>query len=260
MSRSNAYARTWKGPDSARSLKKILAGAGAGSLARVLQRIAGEVGAWRKHAQRGLKARANDAFANISRSSAMTTSKKVMKHPSHPAKGALNGASTARAKIIRRAPSAAAILRRAPSAGAIFRSTSPQVKAIGAAAIATGIAAGASVLMRKPLTKAVRRGVRAAVSAGDYLGKSTRNAGSSLLVTVGLRRRSFLSRMWPEMAALGGVVAAAGATMFLLEGFRSMETMTAPQKTPFRGEGPSVDRVSLDPTLVDPEEARHVDQ
>jgi hypothetical protein len=179
----------------------------------------------------------------------MTTSKKVMKHPS-PAKAALNGASSARAKIIRRAPSAAALLR----------STSPQVKAIGAAAIATGIAAGASVLMRKPLTKALRRGVRAATSASDRLGKTTRRAGSNLLVTVGLRRRSFLSRMWPEMAALGGVVAAAGATMFLWEGFRSVERVTAPQKTSFRDEGSSVDRASLEQTPFDSEEARHAHQ
>lgn len=180
----------------------------------------------------------------------MTTSKKVMKHPSHPAKGALNGASSARAKIIRRAPSAAALLR----------STSPKVKAIGAAAIATGIAAGASVLMRKPLTKALRRSMRAATTASDYVGKTTRRAGSNLLVTVGLRRRSFLSRMWPEMAAFGGLVAAAGATIFLWEGFRSVERVTAPQKTSFRDEGSSVGRASLEQTPFDSEEARHVDQ
>jgi hypothetical protein len=114
--------------------------------------------------------------------------------------------------------------------------------------------------MRKPLTKALRRSVRAATSASDYVGKTTRRAGSNLLVTVGLRRRSFLSRMWPEMAALGGVVAAAGATMFFWDGFRSVERVTAPQKTSFRGEGSNLDRASLEQAPFDSEEARHAHQ
>jgi hypothetical protein len=180
----------------------------------------------------------------------MTTSKKMIKHPSHPTKGALNGASGARVKVIRRAPGAAALLR----------STSPEVKAIGAAAVAIGVAAGASVLMRKPLTKALRGSVRAATSASDRLAKT----GSNLLVSVGLRRRSFLSRMWPELSAIAGVVAAAGATTFFWRGRRLEPMITGPRETSSRNkdhEEPSaVDRASHEQTPFDVEGVRHAHQ
>jgi hypothetical protein len=140
----------------------------------------------------------------------MTTSNRVTKHSSHPTKKALNGAPIARAKVIHRAPSAAALLR----------STSPHMRTIGAAAAATGIVAGASVLMRKPLSRALRQSVRAAASAGTRLGRTTQRATSNLLVTVGLRRRSFFSRMWPELGALAGVLAAAGTTLIVWRGLR----------------------------------------
>jgi hypothetical protein len=117
------------------------------------------------------------------------------------------------------------------------------MRAIGAAAAATGIVAGASVLMHKPLTKALRQSVRAVASAGDGLGKTTRRAASNLLVTVGLRRRSLFSRVWPELGALAGLLAAAGVTMIVWRG-RRLGAMTPELRVTPSGEHARVDRAS----------------
>jgi hypothetical protein len=182
----------------------------------------------------------------------MTTSNHVTKHSNHGTKRSLNGASSAPAKGV----------RRAPSTGILVKAASSPMRIVGAAAAATGIAAGASVLLRKPLGKALRQTTRAAVSAGNRLGETTSRAGSNLLVAVGLRRRSFLSRMWPELGAVAGVLAAAGATTILWRG-RHLETMIrqSPETPAGDHEEPRMDLASPQrQTAHDSDEARYARQ
>jgi hypothetical protein len=98
----------------------------------------------------------------------------------------------------------------------------------GAVVVATAAAATGAILMRRQLGKLALELAKEAVSAGDSVGKLGNRVGTSmrqetkkidferLLAYAGLKRRpSLMSRILAPMGILAGVVAAAGAAVFI---------------------------------------------
>ena len=163
----------------------------------------------------------------------------------------MNGKSVA--SDIRRTKHAVKRLR--PTSTSIMSTRSATL--LGAAVTLTGLAAGASILFRRPIARLVQMGIEEALLAGHTIGETTTQAGArvgkeldlaKLLGHVGLeRRRSVFSRILPELGMLAAAVGAAGATAFLL---RSGYAHENDRVTTDRSMGANRDADSLNQTTL----------
>jgi hypothetical protein len=151
----------------------------------------------------------------------MSSSKKTQKRADTEARVAMPAARTTRPRARRLSSNNVARTGRPLS-----RRTSSQAVKASAAVALMSMAAGAGVLLRKPIGALLRRSLDDAMSAGQSLrstvGRTTAMLGDELemahlLARLGLKKRSFWSSFAPGLGMLAAALAASGATALILE-------------------------------------------